>query len=378
MITPIFRSIPFLIFSLLKIFPADNHSSGTFNKPFPFIIKVFDDDKNAGKFSDKLILTKVVPLETTNDFLISQSPEIQIFENVYYVFDHNQESIILFNSNGKFIRKLGKKGKGPAEYINLNDFQIINKNKIAILSSRKIIYYDSTFTFLKSIDIKSNDKNVYLFPLRFREYNEKYYLWQCTSGYDQNKDQTKYLMYSWKDGNIIKGFFPITEKVPETQRISLSQNRILINTLFESNIIYAIDNDSLSPSYIIDFGRFTITDKILKTNTRKQIVESGFCYNIGNVFETNDYLYFTYLQNFIPMNVLYSKKTRKIVKGKISGFTFMRGVDKEQLISVNEAVMFKADFNRFDISDKLKQTLKSLNVNEFDNPVILRYSINPF
>jgi hypothetical protein len=188
----------------------------------------------------------------------------------------------------------------------------------------------------------------------------------------------KYLMYSYKDGKIIKGYFPITKNIRETQKISLSQNRILINPLFESNTIYAIDYDSLSPAYVIDFGKFAIPDYLISSNNRKQIVESGYCCNIGNVLETEKYLYFTYLQNNILMNVLYSKTTGKILRAKLSGFTLINGVDKDQLVSVTEALIFKSDLNRFDISDKSKQMIRSINLNELDNPVIVRYSINAF
>jgi hypothetical protein len=57
-----------------------------------------------------------VPLETTNECLISGIDKIQIEKNNIYILDKKRHTVHIFNKNGFFIKKINRYGQGPGIY----------------------------------------------------------------------------------------------------------------------------------------------------------------------------------------------------------------------------------------------------------------------
>jgi hypothetical protein len=86
------------------------------------------------------------------------------------VVDRND--INIFDSQGQFKSKLGKKGKGPGEYVRPNDVKVDGYSRIYVLDSRnfRVTIYDTTGKYLKSFNIDRfcdqmlvHEKQVYLY-----------------------------------------------------------------------------------------------------------------------------------------------------------------------------------------------------------------------
>jgi len=58
---------------------------------------------------------KYIPLETNNSCLIADASFVSLYDEFILVAD-SKHNVFLFDLNGKFIRKIGIKGKGPGEY----------------------------------------------------------------------------------------------------------------------------------------------------------------------------------------------------------------------------------------------------------------------
>lgn len=66
-----------------------------------------------------------IALETTDKAFIGNiSKLIVIDDNIFILDNSHAKKIFIFNTNGKFIRTVGKLGKGPGEYTNIEDFTI--------------------------------------------------------------------------------------------------------------------------------------------------------------------------------------------------------------------------------------------------------------
>jgi len=86
----------------------------------------------------------VVPLETNVESLISQIGRISIYGNNFYVLDRSSGSVLIFDEQGKFLKKISHIGRGPGEYTSLTDFGIDTKNNNIVLycdRPKKIIVY---------------------------------------------------------------------------------------------------------------------------------------------------------------------------------------------------------------------------------------------
>jgi hypothetical protein len=76
-------------------------------------------------------------------FLYPGRIKIDLDENIY-VLDFMDFSVKKFDKTGKFIRKYGKKGKGPGELINPYDFDVFNNDEVTLIghNDNKFIVFD--------------------------------------------------------------------------------------------------------------------------------------------------------------------------------------------------------------------------------------------
>ena len=103
-------------------------SSTHTNKNFIEInIDRLDTEKKIS-FSSVFKSYKLIPLETSENCLIGRIDELKVFDDTLYVLDRNiAKALFVFDNKGRFIRKIGRLGKGPGEYIIPRSFTIDNK-----------------------------------------------------------------------------------------------------------------------------------------------------------------------------------------------------------------------------------------------------------
>lgn len=124
-------------------------------------------------------ITRVVKLETTQDSLIGSVDKIIIdyTNGDLLVGDYrNARSVFRFTSQGKFIRKYGRIGAGPAEYLRIQDFGVTANGDVIVLDNKKLIKYNKTGDLLKEIRIDYSakyieviDDMIYINVLRYQK-----------------------------------------------------------------------------------------------------------------------------------------------------------------------------------------------------------------
>lgn len=75
----------------------------------------------------------VVQLETNDNSLISTITKVIFSNDRYYIYDARQQMLFCFDSSGKFLFKIDRKGQGPDEYLHLGDFNVDSFNNQLLL-----------------------------------------------------------------------------------------------------------------------------------------------------------------------------------------------------------------------------------------------------
>ena len=109
---------------------------------------------NILNLSDYVSEIKYIPLETNDSVLIGEIRQIN-YENEKILIGDHTGNCYLFNNNGKFIRKIGKRGQGPNEYLFLNQ-AIIHENLIYLKDAVKMLIYDFNGSLVDNINLRSN------------------------------------------------------------------------------------------------------------------------------------------------------------------------------------------------------------------------------
>jgi hypothetical protein len=92
----------------------------------------------SGGFSNnqKISLSKIagsvryIPLETKKETYISKVTKAHFTDKEIIVFDEKSNQILRFDLEGKFLGPIGRGGKGPGEYIRVNNIEINHSNGI--------------------------------------------------------------------------------------------------------------------------------------------------------------------------------------------------------------------------------------------------------
>jgi hypothetical protein len=148
---------------------------------------IIDPDKDP---ETKFLLTelssdiKYLKLETRPECMLDQIMKVLVDNNLVFVHSHSNPAghLFIFSNSGKFIRQIGKQGRGPGEYSSVHDFTIDRENKKIYLidSMGKLFVYDYSGKCLKTEKIVSE-------PSGITYYNKHLFMVQSWPTYFLNK-----------------------------------------------------------------------------------------------------------------------------------------------------------------------------------------------
>jgi hypothetical protein len=352
------------------------------------VIKIDDSELTTHyKASDIFENITLIFLETNDNCLIGYIRKIEITDDAIYIMDAKSKSVFAFHKDGKFKSQIGELGQGTNEYIRLTDFTVMKNGDILILDEyRKLIRCQSDGTPVKSYRLPFGcdaveSLNDTLVVFNGSSYDHPVIIWDI----DNEKTVNSFFEYDTKKS--IRIFKPLTkykDMVYFIRPLSLS-------------LIYNVTPEQLENKWFVDFGKRNMCDdKIIsfKIEGVEVFGASPYAATIDEFTETDDYVIFSFLCDELNDSsvyfVYYSKKTgrKKIVSTELfdDDLTFhkyqpciMTTASSGQLIYTFTAFTLLENIEKYngqgDIN-ALKNKLKGLN--EFDNPVIVLYSLKDF
>lgn len=105
------------------------------------------------QISDMLQSFKFIQLETTDQSLIGgHIGKIKKIVNKYFISSDRKE-LLVFDSTGLFINKIGRIGQGQGEYSSISDYDVFENGNIAILDINKLLLYDKYGIYIKTVPL---------------------------------------------------------------------------------------------------------------------------------------------------------------------------------------------------------------------------------
>ena len=140
----------FLFYSLFFI-AACGSQSGNWQSG-----KVIDLDKESNvSVFDFIDSVGVVQLETNDQCLMGRISEVLFFQEKYFIHDTQQQTVFCFDQNGKFIRKIGERGRGPEEHEYLGSIAIdpYNEQLLLVVPFGSVLCFDLNGNYLTRFEI---------------------------------------------------------------------------------------------------------------------------------------------------------------------------------------------------------------------------------
>lgn len=116
-------------------------------------------------FSLSEIASDIIFLPLSSDVPLPPSTQIECFDSVFYLRAQGGSKLYRFKFDGSFVDVLDKKGRGPEEYLAINNFHVDRSGNIFINcgTSNKIFVYNNDLTFNKTIPYPQGISNSYVY-----------------------------------------------------------------------------------------------------------------------------------------------------------------------------------------------------------------------
>lgn len=200
--------------------------------------------------------SKIIPLETTEECLIGTISKICADKSLLVIFDKQNQSVFRFSNKGKFLGKIGKRGRGPLEYNKLTDVSVDKKQKeicLSDLATRKFLYYDYAGKFLR-------EESMYFYSDQVEFTNERMIL---EANFAHNTmapslDYSKIIVSSKKDQQPLYKGFTYPEKLRgefhwgKLRPLQKCNGKVYYTHVL-SDTLWQIENDQCIARYTLKF-----------------------------------------------------------------------------------------------------------------------------
>ncbi len=368
-------------------------------KPITIKCKVSDAKVNV---SDVFSSVDFIKLETPKDSLLTYPADIQLVDDYLIIFDGTRK-IYIYTKDGKFVRQIGRFGRGPGEYVQLADMMVDKQNHLIEIYedfTRRILVYDFNGKFIKTNNgfvassIGKDNKGNYLY---FSEYYGLH-------GKDVKEPLDTEVLLADAKGNTLSTFkndfipWGKFQAAANASCIKEFAGELYLNSQ-RSCTIYKLDNLRLKPFYQVDFGEKSVPEKYLSVGQELdketyKTLQSKYITEVWEFEQTDKNVYFKFHVGKIIYHVFYNKKQAKSIVVPTTSFVndlafvnfySVNGTVGNKVIGYVSAIDFKKQMDDYlgKLSAEKVSEFKSSNPKLYDiyqnttiddNPIITIYS----
>jgi len=358
------------------------------------------------KRSEIFSLNKIIQLENHPKSVIGQTQfGFNIVPNKDFILVAGKD-IGLYDKNGNFLNNIGRKGKGPGEYVTRNKILLCNKKfRLLDRSQHKFIDYDINGTFIDE----------YYFGM----FGQSFICWNNYNIVYTGNEPTEYkkrLYLFDQDFSLLDSYFSLDDSYHfmnmfDKTNFFVYQDSLRFLNAFDYNIynIEVTQNTfEIEPRYYIDFEKFEIPESFFEQDFNDireyhiSLEKTHYAHQIMGFIENKDNVFFAFKHKDNRYLAIYSKQNKKsIVVDKIHDDFIFKGLDfflfsefisyyyhDNQVYFVMDAYRFLDNMNlmKNNMSENDWNIYKSTNSNivrfyneidEHDNPIIFVFDLKP-
>jgi hypothetical protein len=331
---------------------------------FDFKIIEFDDFDN---IPNSLIKgKKYITLDASaEDFLFKIIDKVKICNDRIFILDTWVKKLMVFDTTGKGIGKVGGIGQGPGEYLNITDFDVDNFGNIYFIDGTgggydRLFVFDKNFKFVsvKKMPFEADiisclPNNKLLFGLASWNNEENASLKIALTDIEL-KTERSYLPYGEYFDNTywISGYMFIN-----------CENKILYNKQID-DFVYEFSEKGLpTKSYLFDFGNKKVPDKY-KKEIKSNLDNFGqFCCLKNFVAINEKYILGTLFDETKTRNFIIDKNDKSLYLSKEllgNDKSYLTGYHNNHIISYIYPNKYK-DIQTMDLPEDVKKHIEDEN-----------------
>lgn len=254
----------------------------------------------------------VMKLKTATDpnSVIADPRKIFSLNGKLFIWDKKFAGLKAYDAAGTFLYQIGSIGKGPGEYIKINDVQLIDSNHFTLLcDNTKLQHYTIEGKHLKTVQLG-------LFATSFQLQDSGRILLYMNNNFNEKSKEYNIVML---DSNLtpVKKYFAVKTKeaIPSFDYTGFFRpglNSVLFSIPYDDKI-WSYSEGKFTIAYKFNFGSFKLSEDVLQKNLvgkRKYREDAGY---IGNdFFETPKFTYFSFKNGNKIEYAILNRETNKL------------------------------------------------------------------
>lgn len=330
---------------------------------------------------EQLDLFKTISLETSKECLIGEIDKLIINEDDnIIIFDQRNSNILLFDSIGNFIRRIGTKGHGSDEYLEFSDIAYDKETRTIYAFER---FCEQMYVFDLNGELKQRISSNFNFN-SFVKNEYGFWIYSCYSKNNPNKSLLMLVDESLTE--IKKEYFQQKNinNVQFTSRFTENINNGKQYFYYDgSNNIWELSN-SATECFYVDFGKYTLPYELIAEAENleecDQIMQkTNYCGFIDNLNISNSHVSFNCrkgglnkpVESYAVTHSLLDKSTKTFSSIKMKRDSLP--INYHRLLGIDKGGRFIYLIEPQKLFDNEFRSLKKHmpNVAEDNNPIIV-------
>lgn len=316
-----------------------------------------------------------VTLESTDQSLFGYLDKLIVDDNFFFILDKAKtKKIFVFSKDGAFIRTIGKVGKGPGEYTNIEDFTIdeLTHDIIVLTFPSTVITYNYQGEFISQKKLTSNS-----LLWNICSYKDGYV---CSTNHQSIlKGDEAFLIFNFdKDFNLrgkLLDVLPLYIPIPPfiSNPLLNVKDEIVYFDAFTSNVHFNVNHKNLKTIHL-DFGG-------------KEVPFSTYA-DAGEFF-TKQQEYCFLLESFIADNLLFIAFANCGTRyASIINLETNKAISSENFTWFPDKILYHKDNYFYSSSSALsiidnddityKKKIRNYPLEYNSNPVVVRFKAKTF
>lgn len=233
---------------------------------------------------------EIIPLQTSGESIIGEIDDVRIVGDKVFVIDLKLPRVAVFDRSGKFIRTIGRRGRGPNEFAGITSVEVTN-DYVAIYDRLKeqLFFYNIDGSFRSVKDVSN------LWAMDIIAVGDKLYFVNAGS----QTDKGCYRLFELsKDGDYLNSALPFSKKIADRvtwglDRYSAKNGDELMFYQPPYDSLFVIKGLELEKLYYVDFGARKVPESVISlggTETLSTIMRDNYISGVDHVQLTDKYL----------------------------------------------------------------------------------------
>ncbi len=254
-----------------------------------------------------------VRLETNESCLLHPRADYHFTDD--YIFVDNSKYILQFDRKGKFIKQIGKPGRGPGEIGLIRIMSVLDNKKELVVQTnwaRKLYYFSYDGDMIRSVPVE-DVLNIKAIPG-----DRLVYFDNCAYGYEDY--MFALLNLSGDTLDVVHNHYKWENKTGGVVTVSYHlfvpfyfyNDEILFKSM-HNDTVYHVTGDSIKPEYLIDLGRYKLPQEyraeVASSGLFEEFFKKSKDYRFCSVFEASGSLFIssTEYQEEFQYNMIYNR-----------------------------------------------------------------------